>query len=212
MVGLGRFLGLFTAWYHDGGLFKLYTARSCPWRIMGTMSIRQGTEHDRWHVPYSTGWEVWMFSTSFSFGIVFGIVRLSHGLSGPAAVKCNECTMSVRVIHFGLFAHHLDSLYIQQGPAQLWIMMNVNDKKSGGWFHPKWELHWIIASLLWNDIFHVINLNLPYTLTFQQAGPQVSPHSLNMRLTLIPLILSNQWDTRKAYRSSLISEILYYIA
>ena len=78
-----------------------------------------------------------MFSASFSFGIV------KLGLSSPAAVECNECMVSVRVVHFGLFTHHLDrldSLYIQQGP-QLWSMTNAKDKESGGWFCPEWELH-----------------------------------------------------------------------
>jgi len=109
-VGLGKFLGLFTAWYYDGGL--LYTTRSCLWRITRRTSNRQRTGHDRWHAPYSTGWEVRIFSASFSFGIV----RL--GLSGPVAVERNECTVSVRVIHFGSFAHHLNSLYIQQATVE----------------------------------------------------------------------------------------------
>ena len=106
MVGLGRFLRLFTAWYYDdGSLFKLYTARSCLGRITGRKSNRQGAGHDRWHAPYSTGWEVWIFSASFSFGIV----RLS--LSGLAAVERNECMVSVRVIHFG-FLLTIWTLYI----------------------------------------------------------------------------------------------------
>ena len=64
--------------------------------------------HYRCHAPYSTGWEVRIFSASFSFRIV------GLSLNGPVAVEGNKFMVSVRVIHFEAFAHHLDSLYVQQ--------------------------------------------------------------------------------------------------
>ena len=126
----------------------MHTTSSCLRRITRRKSGGGRTGPDRCGVPYSTGWEV---------GIVrIGIVRLD-GLSALAAVECDECsTVSVRVIHFqvGSFAHHLDSLYIQQGLRGCGVRTT---RKVVVVNRPKWELHLLINASLGNDALILCN-------------------------------------------------------
>ena len=202
-VGLGKFLGLFTAWYYDGGL--LYTTRSCLWKIMRRTSNRQGAWADWWHAPYSTGWEVRIFSVSFSFSIV----RLS--LSGLAGIERNERTVSVRVIHFGLFAHHLYSLYIQQATVEYDDMQEC--KRQGKWWlvSSKMATSLINYSILGNDTPGLCNKSTDFsfclsffphfqTMPFSDnsiINENIHINQDNQYVTLIPTLkfICSLWET-----------------
>lgn len=107
---LRRFLRLF-AWY---GEMSLYITCSFP-RIVAWMgrnsNLNRGvTGHERWGVPYQTGWKVRIVSFRIVLALRLGVL----GLCGLVAVERNEFgfTLSVRAIHLnGSFTHHLHSLY-----------------------------------------------------------------------------------------------------